>query len=417
MWKILFIAAFVAGFQYFSVCWMHEKKCHVVSFCCSLAAAVLLMTAGAATGYGVLWPVAVLTAHAVFLLCERLYGSFLTAFPAVLFCLQADMLVLPIDMCVEDLWQWAVLAEAVGFCLLYVWMYNQSTEKRDEEWLEGLWQEQPRIYAALALMPATGCLIQGLILMENTAHSIFGTILTCVLFCIILAGSLLLQRLLYNNYILTQLNQTMEQWQKEARDYMNTIRSQRHDFNIHLHTIDGMIENGEYGECQSYVSEMVTEAAAVNDIMPVYDAMIGSMLYKMRQSARQKGTDIVFDIKYDMKHVICNAFECNKVIGNLIQNAIDAIDSDDARAYGIKVDIFKRRGNTVIKVSNLFEGDPEQLTRAFEPEYSTKKKHEGIGLAMVKRTLKKYSGTIYVEWKEPVVTFIVNIPNKFVVEK
>lgn len=142
-----------------------------------------------------------------------------------------------------------------------------------------------------------------------------------------------------------------------------------------------MIENDDYENCKSYVKDMVQEAAAVNDIMPVYDAVIGSMLYNMRKAARLKGTDIEYDIKYDMKNIICNAFECNKIIGNLIQNAIDAVNTEEELEYGIRVAVFKRHGNTVISVSNLFDGDSDRIMQAFDMNYTTKRNHDGIGLS------------------------------------
>ncbi len=132
----------------------------------------------------------------------------------------------------------------------------------------------------------------------------------------------------------------------------------------------------------------------------------------MRKAARLKGTDIEYDIKYDMKNITCNSFECNKIIGNLIQNAIDAVNTEEELEYGIKVFVFKRHGNTVISVSNLFDGDSERITRAFDMDYTTKKNHDGIGLSMIKRALAKYYGRIYVEMDDRVVSFIVNIPNK-----
>ncbi|MBQ8620881.1 MAG: GHKL domain-containing protein [Oscillospiraceae bacterium] len=193
---------------------------------------------------------------------------------------------------------------------------------------------------------------------------------------------------------------------------MNTIRSQRHDFNLHLHAIAGLISGGEYEECGEYVRKLVEDAAAVNDIMPVADAVVGSMLYNMREQARRKGSDIFYHITYDMEDIVCNGFECNKIIGNLLQNAIDAMHSTEDLAFGIRASIFKRRGCTVICVENRFTGDPNTIARVFEPGWSTKRGHEGIGLAMVLRTVEQYGGRVYPEFEEDLIRFVVTIPNR-----
>ncbi len=206
--------------------------------------------------------------------------------------------------------------------------------------------------------------------------------------------------------------QTLTDWQRESREYMNTIRSQRHDFNLHIHALTGLIDSGDYDACRDYLHRMAAEAADVNDIMPVSDAVVGSMLYLMRQEARRKGTDITYKITYDMRDILCSGFECNKIIGNLLQNAIDAAVTPEDLAYGIHMAVFRRRGNTVITVENRFTGDKSLILRAFEVGYSTKKRHEGIGLSMVQRTLEQYGGRIYPEFEGDCIRFVVNIPNR-----
>ena len=146
--------------------------------------------------------------------------------------------------------------------------------------------------------------------------------------------------------------------------------------------------------------------------MPVSDAVVGSMLFNMREEARRRGSEITYNITYDMEDVFCNGFELNKIIGNLLQNAIDAMRTEEDKAFGIKLSIFRRRGNTVIVSENRFTGDPERIARVFEPGYSTKRGHEGIGLSMALRTAEKYGGRVYPEFEKDVIRFVVNIPNR-----
>ena len=211
---------------------------------------------------------------------------------------------------------------------------------------------------------------------------------------------------------LSELADAMGRWQRDSRDYMNVIRSQRHDLNLHLNAISGLLAGGQYDACHAYVAKLVADAGDVNDIMPLSDAVVGSMLYNMREEARRRGSDITYRITYDMADALCNGFECNKIIGNLLQNAIDALDTDEDRAAGIRLCIFKRRGNTVITCENRFTGDRAAIARAFEPGFSTKRRHEGIGLAMVKKTAERCGGRIYVEFEDELIRFVVNIPNK-----
>lgn len=211
--------------------------------------------------------------------------------------------------------------------------------------------------------------------------------------------------------------QEVSRWMVDSKDYMNVIRSQRHDYNLHIHTLVGLIENEDYEAARNYMRNMASEAADVNDIMPLDDAVLGSLLYNMREAARKKGTEIEYHITYDMKDTICSGFDCNKIIGNLLQNAIDAAVSETAKQYGIHVRIFKRRGNTVIYVENYFDGKRDLILKAFEAGYTTKHNHEGIGLAMVFRAVNRAQGRIYPEFDTNLVRFVVNLPNRISFEE
>lgn len=267
-------------------------------------------------------------------------------------------------------------------------------------------------YLFLSLLPLGIILIELPILVVAKSLTVPGALaLSCVFLCL-LAWSLWLQTEMVRRVNAEEMNGAISRWQRESRDYMNIIRSQRHDFNLHLHAISGLISSGEYEGCQQYVQGLVRDANDVNDIMPVGDAVVGAMLYNMREEARRRGSDITYDITYDMADILCNGFECNKIIGNLLQNAMDALQTPEDKAYGIKLSIFKRRGNTVIITENRFTGDPDRIARVFEPGYTTKRGHEGIGLSMVLRTVSAYGGRVYPEFEQEKIRFVVNVPNK-----
>ena len=306
-------------------------------------------------------------------------------------------------------WEYVLIAVAVLSCFLF----GVASHVKNGELSPVSEQYSAKKYESfLVLLPLISVLLAPLVTFSQSKPSVFAAAVTTGMLFITSALLFILQDQIRQRVKAQTLNRAYEEWQKESRDYMNTIRSQRHDFNLHLHAISGLVSNGEYEECGEYVRKLAAEAAAVNDIMPVADAVVGSMLYKMREKARGKGSDIYYSITYDMADTVCNGFECNKIIGNLLQNAIDALESDEDKEFGIRTSIFKRRGFTVVTVENRFSGDVDSIAKAFEPGYSTKKKHEGIGLSMVKRTVTHYGGRIYPEFEDGRIRFVVNIPNR-----
>lgn len=321
----------------------------------------------------------------------------------------------PMLLCSTIIWEYCLLAAGILLCLLMAiggrLPFGEAAGP-SQHYGDGSLSGLLLSLSPLLMLPAAWLLL----CWQKTL--VFGT---GAAYCLLLFGIcgliLCLQEQIRSRIAAQKMNLAFGRWQQESRDYMNTIRSQRHDFNLHMHAISGLISSGEYDECSKYVRKLVADAAAINDIMPVADAVVGSMLYNMREQARRKGSDITYHITYDMEDVVCNGFECNKIIGNLLQNAIDALQTPEDLAYGIQASIFKRRGYTVITVENRFTGDKDAIARAFEPGYSTKQKHDGIGLPMVLRTVAQYAGRIYPEFEDERIRFVVNIPNRITLKE
>ncbi|MCH5317497.1 MAG: GHKL domain-containing protein [Eubacterium sp.] len=317
---------------------------------------------------------------------------------------------LPLSLCEKEAWQYAVYFATAVFCAVLIFV--QAKGEKKAVLITEFDADKKSYFRLISCLPLLAIVIYALILFAVNTFSVVICLILCFAFLLLYLLILWLQAEISRRVSAEYLNGAMNQWQQESRDYMNTIRSQRHDFNLHLHAVSGLINSGEYKQCGQYVQKLVSEANDVNDIMPVSDAVVGSMLYNMREEARRHGSDIIYHITYDMEDILCNGFECNKIIGNLLQNAIDALQSDDDKEYGIRLSIFKRGGNTVIISENRFSGDPDRIARVFEPGYSTKSGHEGIGLSMVLRTAERYGGRVYPEFAEEKIRFIVNIPNK-----
>ncbi len=201
-----------------------------------------------------------------------------------------------------------------------------------------------------------------------------------------------------------------KRYQAELLNLMQVVRSQRHDFNFHMQAISGMVENRQYEECGAYVRQMVATAAAVNDALPLQDPAVSAMLNSFQEAARQKGIRLELTICENLSHLPCTVYEINTIIGNLLQNAIDEVGQKDAAAKWAKLLILKRGGYHIIQVTNPCERGPETFQDVFQPGYSTKMSHEGIGLATVEKLVNRCGGTVYPELESGCVSFIVQIP-------
>ena len=134
------------------------------------------------------------------------------------------------------------------------------------------------------------------------------------------------------------------QHQKEILSYYNVIRSQRHDFNFHLNAIYALINDKNYLDCKRYIEDIVKDAGYINELLPLYHPIIGAMLNTFKEVANQNGIQVNYFIYDNLKSMPCSVYEMNKILGNLIQNAIDELKEKNENNPKIDVDISKERG-------------------------------------------------------------------------
>ena len=204
-----------------------------------------------------------------------------------------------------------------------------------------------------------------------------------------------------------------QDYRGEMQRFMNVIRSQRHDYNFHLQALSGLIGEGDLDECRQYLSDLVRDSASMNTILPIKDPAIAALVFSFRSQAQEEGIELHLDIQNDMSCVMTSVYETNKIIGNLLQNAIDEVGSHEDKSFGIHLYILKRGENCIVHVANKIRPRRDvqaYLQDIYKPGHSTKENHEGIGLSSVRNLLERYRGAVYSRLDGDVIHFVAKIP-------
>jgi len=126
----------------------------------------------------------------------------------------------------------------------------------------------------------------------------------------------------------------------------------------------------------------------------------------------QKDIKFVFRDKDEVPEFKVDKEQIKRVMINLLDNAIDAIDEKGEILVGLSYD---KVGQAVtIEVADDGKGiPPEHKNRLFEPYFSTKKHGTGLGLAIASSIISEHNGTIRVKDRHPRGTsFIIELPVK-----
>lgn len=199
-------------------------------------------------------------------------------------------------------------------------------------------------------------------------------------------------------------------YQKDILNFYNMIRSQRHDFNIHLNAIFGLISSKKYDECNAYIEEIIGETRVINELLPLHHPATAAMLATLRLDAFQKGITLSFHLQDNLKDMPCTIYETNKILGNLIQNAIEETEANKSSDSVIHIEITKEYYSIILKVTNDTTISEEDLNHMFDIGFSTKNLHDGIGLPAIMDIVSLYGGVIFPEINNGSITMNTRIP-------
>ncbi|TEB10546.1 Sensor protein CitS [Pelotomaculum sp. FP] len=199
----------------------------------------------------------------------------------------------------------------------------------------------------------------------------------------------------------------------QMEELIYSIRKQRHDFNHHLQAVYGFLEVGSSREARDYIRNTFNAISTRGELIKTDNHEISAMLYTKISLAEAKNMNLEVLINCSLKDLPLKSGEANSVLGNLIDNAMEAVGSASGERRLINVEITKPSNAFVFAVANRGKPiEPEIIDRIFEPNFSTKKGRPGLGLAIVKELVERYNGSVTVSSNDEETIFTVRLPAK-----
>lgn len=168
------------------------------------------------------------------------------------------------------------------------------------------------------------------------------------------------------------------------------IRCLKHDMDNHLIKMQDLLERQKYSELRKYLNgarqSMDTEKGIIDSGNESVDSILN---YKLAQIK-----SINVDTEYEIlvpKKINISLFDINIVLGNLIDNAIEALKAvpeEESKRLIIKIN--SRQGYFKVYMANTFDG-------IVASDGSSRKKdnvNHGLGLKSVSKTVEKYGGML-----------------------
>ena len=204
----------------------------------------------------------------------------------------------------------------------------------------------------------------------------------------------------------------------DAQEQLNTtLRVQRHDFLNHLQVVYSLMEMKEYKEATSYIETVYGDIASVGKVLKTANPAVNALLQVKMGACEKAGVEVVTDIRSAWKELPVPGWEMCKVLGNLIDNALDAL-TERPEGRKLTVSLTEDLKTYRFAISNNGPSIPEKSRSSiFQPGITTKAAGHGMGLYIVKKTLGEYGGDIDVTSNEQETTFFGWVPRQKTPEK
>jgi two-component system CitB family sensor kinase len=200
-----------------------------------------------------------------------------------------------------------------------------------------------------------------------------------------------------------------------ARGFAEALRSQAHESANRLHTVVTMIELGQPEKAVEFATVELASAQQLADqvVGAVDEPALAALLLAKAAQAHEKGVELVVAEDSEVRDVDVSARDLVTLVGNLVDNAIDAaLAAPSPRRVIVKA--LTQRGGLMLEVADSGAGvDPERVEDIFTRGWTTKPAvgahGQGLGLALVRQIITRYHGSVEVS-RDGMTTFTVHLP-------
>lgn len=201
--------------------------------------------------------------------------------------------------------------------------------------------------------------------------------------------------------LIDELEKMIEQW-----------RSYRHDFHNHIEVLYILMEEEKYEEAKQYMTNFHNKVIELQNLFPFKQPAVQALLKAKMVQVEEKGIQLTVKSEEMFIFPQMKSYDIVLILGNLIDNAIDALHGSNQESKQIEISYQKVLNICLLEISNNGPQIPSEMKeKIFTKGISTKSegKHQGMGLPTVREIVESYNGEITVNSDESTTSFQVAI--------
>ena len=190
----------------------------------------------------------------------------------------------------------------------------------------------------------------------------------------------------------------------EIQNMYRQMQEWRHDYRNHIQNMKNRLDS-DNGELERYLDDLADDLTQADTSIKTGNVMADAVLNSKLSVAEQKGVRL--NVKaYIPNGVSLTDVELCSILGNLLDNAMEACEKLPVDARFIRVYIDKFKGQFYLSVQN----SSPAVVRDKGIFHTTKAGTHGFGLFRIDRIAKKYGGYVNRQYEEGVFATELLLP-------
>lgn len=190
--------------------------------------------------------------------------------------------------------------------------------------------------------------------------------------------------------------QESQLYNKTLQILHDNVRAFRHDFSNIIAGIGGYVQTKDMDGLEKYYSQLLVDCQCTNNLTTLSPILINNpaiynVLANKYHKADEKGIKIELSIFYDFNKLNIKIYELTRILGILLDNAIEASAECDKKFINLVIRDEAKYNRQVVLIENTYTNKDVNTDEIFEKGFSTKQGNTGLGLWQVRQILKKNS--------------------------